>query len=295
MSFHIHKNFWLGLSLALVCASAGAEPATTLQKTALTPARAMGVALAGPGDKLVFTAAPRESEKEGREIYGPIAEYLSKVTGKNVIYQHPGTWGVYRTAMLKGEYDLIFDGPHFNSYRVEKLAHSILVKIPATLDFVIVVRKDAKFTSAQNLAGRTVCSHAPPNLGALVLLNQFDNPARQPSILPVEGWNEVFEGVRDGKCVGGVMPVAQMKKLDTGGALRVLYQSHKIPNQAISASPRISTEDQMKIAQALVAPEAAVPTAKLRAAFKIGDSLTVTNNQEYAGLADYLRNEWGYY
>lgn len=295
MSFIIHRKILPGLVFAFAFTNAGAEPATTLQKTSLAPARAGGVAPAGPGDTLVFTAAPRESEKEGREIYGPIAEYLSKVIGKNVVYQHPGTWGVYRTAMLKGEYDLIFDGPHFNSYRVEKLAHSILVKIPATLDFAVVTKKEAKFTSAQNLAGRTVCSHAPPNLGALVLLNQFDNPARQPSILPVEGWNEVYEGVRDGKCAGGVMPVAQMKKLDTGGTLRVLYQSHKIPNQAISASPRISTEDQMKIAQALVAPEAAGPTAKLRAAFKIGDSLAVTNNQEYAGLADYLRNEWGYY
>ncbi|HYA36958.1 MAG TPA: hypothetical protein VEI74_01620 [Candidatus Methylomirabilis sp.] len=68
-----------------------------------------------------------------------------------------------------------------------------------------------------------------------------------------------------------------------------------MPNQAFSAGPRISLQDQAKIAQALTSPDATAPTAKLRSAYRVGDSFALANNQEYRGLAEYLRNEWGYY
>ena len=68
---------------------------------------------------LVLSAPPRETAEDGKSIYQPVAEYLSTVIGRRVVYQHPGTWGLYRTTMLRGGYDLVFDGPHFNSYRIE--------------------------------------------------------------------------------------------------------------------------------------------------------------------------------
>jgi ABC-type phosphate/phosphonate transport system substrate-binding protein len=245
---------------------------------------------------LVFTAAPRESSEAGKDIYEPIAEYLSKVIGKKIVYKDPGTWGVYRTKMLQGSYDLIFDGPHFNSYRMEKLSHNILVKIPEHHEFAIIVRKDQiSFNTVQQMAGRTFCTHAPPNLGTLVLLSEFDNPSRQPVIISTKGWENIYHGVASGTCVGGVLPVLNLKQYDRAGLMRIVYKSPVMPNQAFSAGPRISIEDQAKIAQALVSPEAAGPTAKLRAAYKVGNSFALATNEEYKGLAEYLRNEWGYY
>ena len=280
----------------VMAAEAAGDTDVAMQKTAFAPTGAKtSVALGSGSGTLVFTAPPRESEEEGKEIYGPVAEYLSKAIGRKVEYRYPGTWGIYRTGMLKGDYDLIFDGPHFCSYRTEKLGHAVLVKIPATLEFSIIVRKDSKYTATQQLAGHQMCSHAPPNLGALVMLNQYDNPVRQPAIHPVKGWDEVYNGVQTGMCDGGVIPTVQLKKFDKKGEMRVLFQSSKIPNQAFSAGPRVSHEEQAKIAQALLAPEATGPTAKLRGAFKVGDHFVAANNQEYNGLAEYLRNEWGYY
>jgi len=244
---------------------------------------------------LVFTAPPRETPEQGKEIYQPVADYLSKVIGKKIVYMHPGTWGVYRTEMLKGSYDLIFDGPHFNSYRMEKLNHNILVKIPERHEFAVIVRKEQKFSALFQMAGYTFCTHAPPNLGTLVLLSQFDNPARQPVIVNTKGWENIYDGVVSGKCVGGVLPVANLKKYDRSGVTRMVFKTQAMPNQAFSAGPRISPEDQAKIATALTSPDAAGPTAKLRSAYRVGDSFALANNQEYRGLAEYLRNEWGYY
>jgi ABC-type phosphate/phosphonate transport system substrate-binding protein len=247
-------------------------------------------------EALVFTAPPRESPDAGIEIYKPVAEYLSQAIGKKVRYQHPGTWGVYRTEMLKGSYDIIFDGPHFNSYRLEKLSHNILVKIPERHEFAVIVRKDkTAFQTVSQMAGRSFCTHAPPNLGTLVLLTQFDNPARQPVIISTNGWENIYNGVVSGKCAGGVLPMANLKKVDKANLAKVIFKTAAMPNQAFSAGPRVSLEDQMKLAQALASPDAAVPTEKLRAAYKVGDGFALASNQEYQGLAVYLRNEWGYY
>ncbi len=247
-------------------------------------------------EALVFTAPPRETTEAGKQIYQPVADYLSQAIGKKVKYQHPGTWGVYRTEMLKGSYDIVFDGPHFNSYRMEKLSHNVLAKIPERHEFAVIVRKDKNtFQNLQQMAGRSFCAHAPPNLGTLVLLSQFDNPSRQPVILSTNGWDNIYNGVISGKCTGGVLPVANLKKFDQAGLAHIVFKTPAMPNQAFSAGPRVSLEDQAKIARALAAPEAAAPTEKLRAAYKVGNSFALASNQEYQGLAEYLRSEWGYY
>jgi ABC-type phosphate/phosphonate transport system substrate-binding protein len=274
--------------------------AAAIKKVVFTPAapakNTLPERIVEEQEALVFTAPPRETPEAGIAIYQPVADYLSRAIGKKVRYKHPGTWGVYRTEMLKGSYDIIFDGPHFNSYRMEKLSHNILVKIPQRHEFAVIVHKDkSAFQTVSQMAGRTFCTHAPPNLGTLVLLSQFDNPSRQPVIINSKGWENIYNGVISGKCVGGVLPMANLKKVDRANLARIVFKTAAMPNQAFSAGPRVSLEDQMKLAQALASPDAAAPTEKLRAAYKVGDGFALASNQEYQGLAEYLRNEWGYY
>lgn len=297
----LFAHFTLAAVLFAGSVSGGTDTAA-IQKASYIPASPINhgvrndIATSGH-DVLVFTAPPRETAAEGIVRYAPIAEYLSKVTGKKIIYRHPGTWGVYRTKMLRGEYDLVFDGPHFNSYRADKLNHNILVKIPKRHEFVVIVNKnETRFSDLQKMGGRTFCTHAPPNLGTLVLLNQFTNPARQPVIINTKGWKKIYDGVVSGRCTAGILPILNLKKYDAAhNQAKILFKAEALPNQAFSAGPRVSAEDQAKIAAALVAPEAATPTAKLRAAYKVGANFAQTNNQEYRGIAAFLKNEWGYY
>ena len=275
---------------------------TPIQKAAYAPpagpsGRSPGAVAAGDAEVLVFSAPPRETSEVGVQKYRPVAAYLSKVLGRKVVYKHPGTWGVYRTKMLSGDYDLLFDGPHFNSYRAEKLQHNILAKIAKRHEFVVIVKKGSgdRYTGIEKMAGRTFCTHAPPNLGTLTLLSQFNNPARQPVIINTKGWGKIYEGVISGKCVSGILPILNLTKYDTEGKVRIVFRANAMPNQAFSAGPRISPEDQAKIAAALVSPEAREPTEKLRAAYKVGESFVAASNQEYTGIAEYLKNEWGYY
>lgn len=245
----------------------------------------------------IFSAAPRENVEEGTRIYGPIAEYLSRVTGKKIVYRHPGTWGVYQGAMQHGEYDLVFDGPHFNGWRVSKIHHNMLVKVPGEHVFVALVRKDnIRIQDIKQLAGYSVCAHPPPNLGTLTLLDQFTNPARQPIILPTEGWKNIYDGLVAGKCAAAVVPLAKLEQFEKNGVkTRIVYRAKTLPDNAFSAGPRLSTEDQAKIVQALLSPEGMNATAALRQKYAAGQAFVQATNQEYASLATFLRDEWGYY
>ncbi len=110
--------------LLLLAGPADGEDSAVLGATAVKAAYASapdslgnrpGEALAQAADAIVFTAPPRETPEEGQQIYGPIAESLTRVTGHRIVYRHPQNWLSYQTEMLEGSYDLIFDGPHFNS------------------------------------------------------------------------------------------------------------------------------------------------------------------------------------
>ena len=248
-------------------------------------------------NELVLSAAPREEGADAEAIYGPVAAYLSTVLGKKVVFKHAGNWGVYQGLMQKGAYDIVFDGPHFNSWRVERAQHNVLVKIPGEHVFVVLVRKENdKVRDIKQLAGRTICAHAPPNLGTLTALNEFSNPARQPIIVNTDGWKEIYQGMLANKCVASVIPLKAMEKFEkeTGQRSKIVFRGATLPDNAVSAGPRLSAQDQEKVTRALLSPEGEQATAKLRAKYASSKPFSAANNKEFAGLGAYLRNEWGY-
>ncbi len=157
-------------------------------------------------EEYIFSAPPRETGESESDVYQPIAEYLSKATGKKIIYQASNNWLSYQDKMRKGAYDLVFDGPHFVSWRMARLQHAPLVKLAGDLAFVVIVRKDNdRINDLTSLAGRSVCGLAPPNLATLTFYNQFSNPVRQPLITERQSFAQAYQGVIEGKCVAAGM------------------------------------------------------------------------------------------
>jgi ABC-type phosphate/phosphonate transport system substrate-binding protein len=185
-------------ALAAAPASIAADTSAAQNKAAVVAAfrapdatPAVNIAAAG-AEPLVLAAPPRDSAEEGQRRFGPVAEYLTKVLGHKVVYKHPTTWGGYQADMQRGAYDIVFDGPHFNGWRVAKLRHNVLVKLPGDFVYTAVVRKDnAAVSQLRQLAGHKICAHAPPNLGTLIMYREFDNPARQPVVVVTDGYDHI--------------------------------------------------------------------------------------------------------
>ena len=245
---------------------------------------------------LVFTAPPRDAGGDESETYKPVADYLSAVTGKQIVYEYSDNWLTYQDKMRKGHYDLVFDGPHFLSWRMAKLQHEPLAKLPGKLIFATIVRKDnARINSMRDLGGRAVCGLAPPNLATLTLNAQFDNPARQPLILEVKSFKDAYEGVLSGKCLAASLPAGVVKKLDEQKqAVRVIYTSDGVPNQGFSAGARFTADEKAKMAAALLAPEAKTKMSKFFDTWNKGKELAPATRPEYENVVLLLKDTYGF-
>lgn len=245
---------------------------------------------------LVMSAPPRDSEESGHRIFDPIADYLSQVIGRRVVYKHPTTWGGYQADMQAGAYDIVFDGPHFVSWRIKNTGHNALVKIPGDFIYTAVVRKDdAKALQLKQLAGHKVCAHAPPNLGTLIMYNEFDNPLRQPVVIVEKGYKQIYEALLKGECEIAMLPLYELAKYEKDSPqTRVIFRTSAMPQQAFSAGPRVTPAEQAKITEALTSPAAAIPLTEFRHTYGSGHGLVAATDKEYAGLSLYLRDQWGF-
>ena len=249
-----------------------------------------------PRQFFVFSAPPRETEAEGKAIYRPIAELLMRATGREFIYRHPGNWLTYQKDMTEGNYDLIFDGPHFVSWRIQQIGHTPLLKLPQQHIWMVITRaKETRVKELSDLAGRKVCVHAPPNFGTLTLLSLFPNPARQPYMINIRGWKNAYNGVIEGKCEGAILPITHYKKLDPETKhTRLLHQHTPYPNQAFTAGPRLDPKMREVIVKALMSDRGKQATANLRKRFCKDKDIVPASNEEHKDIALVLKDYIGF-
>lgn len=254
------------------------------------------MALAAPAQsELVFTSAPRDSAENEAQIYQPVVDLLTKAAGQKVRFLHGDNFLVYQSEMRKGTYDIVFDGPHFVSWRMVKLQHVPLVKFPGNLVFVLAVKKDqVRINGLKDMAGRTMCAFPPPNLATLSVQFEFDNPSRQPMILESETFPQSYKKMMAGKCVGAILQKKLFEDLDKEKQLaKVLFTSKPVPNQAFSAGPKVTPEMRERIAKALLSPEGLAATQKMRDLYKT-QTLVPATVEEFQGLGVLLRDVYGF-
>ena len=239
---------------------------------------------------LVFTAPPRESKQVGEQQYGPLAVFFSEQLGQPVKYEHPGNWLTYQSNMRAGKYDIVFDGPHFASWRQAHLQHDMLIKLPGYLQFYLLARvNDDKINSPDDLIGKKICGISPPNLSSLSMLAIYTNPVRQPIIKGIKGgMGKVYKVFMSGECEAMVLRTAfYHKKLkpEQREKLKIIYTTERMPQQVISAGERISSSEKQKLQNYLLkgqkGQKALMPTLK-----RFGGkarSFIPAKNEEYQG------------
>lgn len=196
--------------------------------------------------ELILTAPPRETAAQGLRVYGPLASYLTKVVGETVTYQHPGTWSRYQRDMRADKFDIVFDGPHFMSWRMKKYGHTPLVKLPGNLSFVVISRKeDKKIKTLKDLSNENICTLSPPNLSALIMIMAFGDT--EPTNLKIikGGMDDIVRVFKKGECKAANLRQLDFETMFTEeerNTMNVLYQSEPMSNQGITVSSRVDKE-----------------------------------------------------
>ena len=206
---------------------------------------------------LIMTAPPREKPEVGKQVYGPVAAHLTKLLGKKVVYEHPKNWLNYQRDMRDDKYDIVFDGPHFISWRMAHLGHSVVAKLPGTLAFYLTTSKDDnEINTVEDLVARKVCGISPPNLSTLSIIAAYPNPVRQPVIVGIKGgMGAVHKSYKAGKCRAAVFRRAFFKKKlpkEARDGYKIIYSSKPVPNQGFSVSKRITDRERNMIIQSFL-------------------------------------------
>lgn len=226
----------------------------------------------GAAETLYLTSPPRETPQEAEVLFGPLAAHLSKLTGMNIVYKHPGDWVKYQRDMRRGLFDIVFDGPHFASWRIKYKEHVPVAKLPGTLRFYLVVMKTSEaINKPKNLAAKKVCVLAPPNLSSLILLALTDGPAREPVLESIDGgFDDVYQGLVNKKCEAAMLPDRLVDKKLTEqqrAELKIIYTSETLPNQVITVSNKFSVAQQQQITNDLTQGEGVAITQPLITVF----------------------------
>lgn len=239
----------------------------------------------------LFTAPPRESPERGIEIYKPIADYLTKSTGERFVYQQPGSWTEYSRGMQNKEYDLVFDGPHFVSWRIQYIQHDVVAKLPQLHIWRVIAKsEDTHINSLDDLVGKKICAPKSPNFGMLTMMSHFPNPDREPVHIITKGWKGAFNAVVDGKCVAAVIPKTNHRKFDPElKKTRAVHTHLPYPNQAFTAGSGVTPNMKSKIARQLLSEDGQDALSKLRDRFTRGAHLVRADNEEYEGISMVLK------
>ncbi|HEC13434.1 MAG TPA: hypothetical protein ENI80_09355 [Acidiferrobacteraceae bacterium] len=240
-----------------------------------------------------FVVQPIINRDATIKAYQPLANYLSKATGKKITLVTAYDFADYWLTMKQGKtYSLILDSAFYTDYRIKKMGYTPLVKVPGLVSYSLVSLPDLGYFDAEELVGRKIASLIPPSPGGLVISRMFPNTARQPMIIPVKDSNEALKLLRSGKVRAAMVPTpVAAREMNAGNDLSILKTSEQTPHITLSAGPSIDAPTQKLIRQALLTA-ADTPSGQIMLQ-NIGFSgFEKTTKKAYDGYSKYLTEGW---
>lgn len=240
--------------------------------------------------ELTFAVHPVLPQARTVQVYQPLANYLSRVTGQKIRLVTNSNFLTHWQAMKRDKYDLILDGPHFTDYRVKNMGYTVLAKLPDVVSYTLVSNENLMIMEPSELVGKTIATTASPAIGALRLVELYPNPLRQPTIVETPDSEQAAELTVQGKVAAAMIPAPLVGRYPS---LVTVVTTEQLPSPGISASPAVSPELQQALRRALLdAPNSADGRKALEALN--APVLEPADNKSFQGLERLLEGMWGY-
>lgn len=244
--------------------------------------------------ELVIGSPPWGTEEHQRAIFEPIAKAMSGWLGTKVVYRYSNNFTTFSLAMRGEKFDFVFDGPHFNAWRMASINHTPVVNLPEQLQFMVVTGADNKtINTTEDLIGKRVCGQSPPQLGTLLLWHEYKDPARQPVLQAIKGEAKVYDNLKSGKCPIAILRNSTYLRMDETekAKYKLVFTSRSVPNLALSASPNVTEKQRRILAEKLTdAKTAGVFKPIFDKYVKTATRFEKAEPKEYEGLEMVLKN-----
>lgn len=213
--------------------------------------------------ELKFGVLPRLTEKEMREGFTPLAEYLSKELGVKVTLVIPKDFDTWRKEAEARQYDIVYTNPYLYVLlkkavpETEVIAIASEPEIGSTMRGAIIVRRDSPIKSIADLKGKTIAATDPGSAGAylvqMLMLSRAGIKKDDVKIIFEKKRDPVAEAVLTGKADAGFVRDDDVEKLKAGPEkFRKIAVSDPIPNWPIAIAKKMDPAMAKKIREAIL-------------------------------------------
>ena len=205
---------------------------------------------------LTIGIVPQQSATVLAANWSPILQYLKERTGVELHFATAADIPTFERRLLAGEYDIAYMNPyHFTFFNQHREFSAMVRRGDASIQGIIVVRKDSEIQSLQQLDGQKLAFPSPAAFAASVV-PRAEIAKQGISIEPVyvSSHDSVYLNVSKGFFVagGGIGRTLNATNPQVNEQLRVLWKTQPYTPHAIAAHPRVDSATVAKLTEALV-------------------------------------------
>lgn len=205
---------------------------------------------------LTFGIVPQQSATRLAKQWTPLTRYLSKRTGKNIIFKTAPNIPVFEQRLAAGKYDIAYMNPyHYTIFHQNPGYVAIAKEKDKKIQGIIVVRKDSGIETIKDLNNLQLAFPAPAAFAAS-LLPRGALSTMGVTIHPVyvKSHDSVYLNVNKGiyPAGGGITRTLQTMPKDIQANLKVLWKTQKYTPHAIAVHPRVPDDVKNVLQQVLI-------------------------------------------
>lgn len=205
---------------------------------------------------LTFGVVPQQASEKLARDWVPLMKLLSDTVGQPIRFATAPDIPEFERRLSLGAYDVAYMNPYHFITIGEGAGYQALVRQKNhKLRGIIVVSRDLRFESVDELAGESIAFPAPMAFAATLVTRSHLNthaPGYRPTY--VNSHDSVYRGVADGLFAagGGIVRTLREVAPDIQEKLEVLWLSPGYTSHAIATHPRVSEELRGRLANAFL-------------------------------------------
>jgi phosphonate transport system substrate-binding protein len=204
---------------------------------------------------LQFGLLPYVSTRKLFYYYGPLKNYLERTLHRRIIMSTAPDFMTYLSRAQKGVYDLYHTAPHFAALAEREWGYRRLLCFSRELDGSVVVAKNGKVKSVQDLAGGVV--RLPDELAIISFLGEEylaeQGLASRVDVRYSPSHNNAILAVVRGEAIAAVSSTAVFEKMpaDLRASLQILARTKRVPHMMLMAGPHLNEKEFQQLQEAL--------------------------------------------
>ncbi|MDH3254398.1 MAG: phosphate/phosphite/phosphonate ABC transporter substrate-binding protein [Acidobacteriota bacterium] len=231
---------------------------------------------AAPQDEvpqLSFGVVPQQAAAELARGWTPLLEYVGLKCACRLRFETAPDIPTFEARLAAGEYDLAYMNPyHYTVFHRAPGYEAFAKQAGKKIQGIIVVAKDAPYSSVEELAGMTVAFPAPAAFAATVLPKaSFRKMGFEVTSTYVSSHDSVYLSVARGlfPAGGGIMRTFNTAPQDVRDLLRILWRTAEYTPHAFAAKPTVAADLLAEIQKSLTSMAESPEGAEILAALGI--------------------------